>query len=183
MVTAELNLGVPLEVDLAHERFGLTPDVRRNGDALPHDRLPAQWGSGSLCPLREARADLPIGVKKTHGLAFTGEKLLEQGSVPETRHCLDCVPSLIGIDHESRTDPCSLASVRHPRLARLDHGWESNFVQRPSHVPRRPRDRTVTNDCLVDASSTKASNLMSGQTAPQILGLDRDPGSRLARQR
>src|SRR5438552_2376599 len=144
MVTAELNLGVPLEVDLAHERFGLTPDVRRNGDALPHDRLPAQWGSGSLCPLREARADLAIGVKKTHGLAFTGEKLLEQGSVPETRHCLDCVPSLIGIDHESRTDARSLA--------------DTTGTKKPVRWGRFPRPRpAVPADRGIAPSPTTAS--------------------------
>src|SRR2546428_12575619 len=67
-VTTELDFGVALEVDLAHERFGLSPYVRRNGDALAQHRVPAHWHAGPPCPLGEARVQVAISVQEAHRL-------------------------------------------------------------------------------------------------------------------
>src|SRR5437773_11833877 len=97
------STSVALQVDCPHERFGLTPDVGRNGYALAQDRVPAQRRAGALGPLREARVHLAIGIQETHGLAPAGQQLLHQGGLPETGHRLDGEPCLSGGDDELGT--------------------------------------------------------------------------------
>src|SRR5437867_2077091 len=88
-VAPELDLGVALEIDFADQSVGLAADVWRNGDALAQYRFSSQWRSCSLCPLREARIRLAIGIENTYRLASSREQLLEQCDPPEARELCD----------------------------------------------------------------------------------------------
>src|SRR2546427_284435 len=177
-VPTELDFGVAFEVDFTHERFGVAPDVRGNGDALAQDRVPAQRRTGSLGPLGKARVHFAIRIQETHRFASSGKQWLEQRGLPEARHRRDSVTCLSGSDRELGTEPRSFPFVPQPRLAGLDHSRESDVLQcgcyisavaddhlardpqpeAPTRSPRRPRDRTVTSDCRSAASSTRASH-------------------------
>src|SRR5256885_62628 len=129
-VPAKLDFGVAFEVDFAHERFGVAPDVRGNGDALAQDRVPAQRRTGSLGPLGEARVHFAIRIQETHRFASSGKQWLEQRSLPEARHRLDGVPGLGGGDGELGTPPRPLPSGPQPGIPWFDPSRETDVVQR-----------------------------------------------------
>src|SRR5438876_7975215 len=128
-VPANLDFGVAFEVDFADERFGLTPDVRGNGDALAQHRVPAQGGTGSLGPLGEARVHFAVGIQETHRLASSRKQLLEKRGLSEACHRLDGAACFSGSDRELGTQPCSFSFVPQPGFAWLDHCRESDVLQ------------------------------------------------------
>src|SRR2546430_6717120 len=146
-VPTELDFGVAFEVDFTHERFGVAPDVRGNGDALAQDRVPAQRRTGSLGPLGKARVHFAIRIQETHRFASSGKQWLEQRGLPEARHRRDGVTCLSGSDRELGTEPRSFPFVPQPRLAGLDHSRESDVLQcgcyisavADDHPPRDPQ--------------------------------------------
>ncbi len=133
-VASELHLRVSLQVDFAYEPFRLAADVVRHGDTLAQHRLPTQRWSRSGCPLRESSMHPPVGVQKADRLPLPHQQLLPQRRTAEAGQLPDCLRCLNFTRNEPRTRPRPLRALPQPRLTRLDHRRQSDFLQRDGCV-------------------------------------------------